>query len=132
MTLLPIVKRELRVLAGRAAVRWVRVGLSGVAMLFCLQWLAGRASSNPSTAGRAAFGVLVWVTFLLACASVYDTADSVSSERREGTLGLLFLTDLKGHDVVLGKLVSTGLNAFYALLGFVPMLMLPLMMGGVT
>ncbi|HQU46125.1 MAG TPA: hypothetical protein PK867_25150, partial [Pirellulales bacterium] len=41
------------------------------------------------------------------------TADCISSERREGTLGLLFLTDLRGHDVVLGKLVVAGLGAFY-------------------
>ena len=30
-----------------------------------------------------------------------NTADSLSAEKREGTLGLLFLTDLRGYDVVL-------------------------------
>ena len=42
-----------------------------------------------------------------------STADCLSEEKREGTLGLLFLTDLTGYDVVLGKLSATSVNAFY-------------------
>src|SRR5664279_1436043 len=60
------------------------------------------------------------------------TADCLSEEKREGTLGLLFLTDLKGYDVVLGKLVATSLNGFYAVLAVVPVLALPLLLGGVA
>src|SRR5258705_3321440 len=45
---------------------------------------------------------------------------------------MLFLTDLKGYDVVLGKLASTSLNALYGVLAVVPMLAVPLLMGGVT
>ena len=63
---------------------------------------------------------------------VFLTADSLSGEKREGTLGLLFLTDLKGYDVVFGKLIATSLNGFYALLAIFPVLALPLVMGGVT
>src|SRR5256885_5281345 len=43
------------------------------------------------------------------------TADCLSEEKREGTLGLLFLTDLKGYDVVFGKLAATSVNSIYAL-----------------
>ncbi len=53
-------------------------------------------------------------------------------EKREGTLGLLFLTDLKGHDVVLGKLVATSVRGFYALLAVFPVLAIPLLLGGIT
>ncbi len=53
-------------------------------------------------------------------------------EKREGTLGLLFLTDLCGHDVVLGKLVSTSAQGFYALLAAFPILALALMAGGLA
>ena len=60
------------------------------------------------------------------------TADCLSEEKRQGTLGLLFLTDLKGYDVVLGKIVATSLNGFYGLLSIFPVLALPLLMGGVT
>ena len=63
---------------------------------------------------------------------VWFTADCLSEEKREGTLGLLFLTDLKGYDVVLGKLVATSLNGLYAVLAAVPILALPLLMGGVA
>src|SRR5947209_20282860 len=60
------------------------------------------------------------------------TADSISEEKRDGTLGLLFLTDLKGYDIVLGKLAATSLNGFYGLLAVVPMMGVPLLMGGLT
>src|SRR5213078_1390999 len=60
------------------------------------------------------------------------TADCLSGEKREGTLGLLFLTDLKGYDVVLGKLAANSINAFYGIFAVVPMLAVPLLMGGVT
>jgi ABC-type transport system involved in cytochrome c biogenesis permease component len=59
------------------------------------------------------------------------TADCISEEKRDGTLGLLFLTDLKGYDVVLGKLVANSLNGFYGLLAVIPLAALPLLMGGI-
>jgi len=60
------------------------------------------------------------------------TADCLSSEKRDGTLGLLFLTDLKGYDVVLGKLAATSLNGFLGFLALLPVMAIPLMMGGTT
>ena len=60
------------------------------------------------------------------------TSDCLSSEKRDGTLGLLFLTDLRGYDIVLGKLTSTSLQSFYGLLAILPLLGLPILMGGVT
>jgi ABC-type transport system involved in multi-copper enzyme maturation permease subunit len=65
-------------------------------------------------------------------AGIFQTADSISEEKREGTLGLLFLTDLKGYDVVLGKLASSSLHSFYTFLAVVPVMALPLLMGGMT
>ena len=70
--------------------------------------------------------------FYCLLSGVWFTADCLSAEKREGTLGLLFLTDLKGYDVVLGKLVASSLNGFYAVLAVVPILALPLLLGGVT
>jgi ABC-type Na+ efflux pump permease subunit len=63
---------------------------------------------------------------------IRSTADCLSEEKRDGTLGLLFLTDLKGYDVVGGKLVATSFNAFYGLLAILPVMAIPLLMGGVT
>jgi hypothetical protein len=61
-----------------------------------------------------------------------STADCLSEEKREGTLGLLFLTDLKGYDVVLGKLAATSVNAFYGLMAMFPVLAIPILLGGIT
>jgi ABC-type transport system involved in multi-copper enzyme maturation permease subunit len=65
-------------------------------------------------------------------AGVWTTADCLSEEKREGTLGLLFLTDLKGHDVVLGKLAATSVHVFYGLLAVFPVMAIPLLAGGVA
>jgi len=62
----------------------------------------------------------------------YLTADAVSSEKREGTLGLLFLTPLKGWEIVAGKMVTHSLQVSYALLGGFPLYFLPILLGGVV
>ncbi len=91
------------------------------------------ANSAPHDLGQILFwtvsaGALLYCLFT----GVRSTADCVSEEKREGTLGLLFLTDLKGYDVVGGKLVATSLNSFYGLTAIFPVLAIPLLMGGVT
>src|SRR6185503_20007720 len=53
-------------------------------------------------------------------------------ERREGTLGLLFLTDLKSYDVVTGKLAASSINSFFGLLAVFPVLSLAMLAGGIT
>ncbi len=60
------------------------------------------------------------------------TSDCLSEERREGTLGLLFLTDLTGWDIVAGKIAARGLRAVYNLLAIFPILALTLFLGGVS
>ncbi|HVV71136.1 MAG TPA: ABC transporter permease subunit, partial [Verrucomicrobiae bacterium] len=58
------------------------------------------------------------------------TVDCLSRERREGTLGLLFLTDLRSHDVVLGKTAAASLDMVLGLVAALPLLALPLLVGG--
>ena len=60
------------------------------------------------------------------------TADSISSEKREGSLGLLFLADVRSVDVVLGKWLASSLTGLYGLLAALPSLGIPLLLGGVT
>jgi hypothetical protein len=82
---------------------------------------------------KAIFAVLTGTAVLYAfVGGIRDTADCLSWEKREGTLGLLFLTDLKGYDVVFGKLAAQSLNAFYSVVAVLPMLAIPLLMGGIT
>ncbi len=60
------------------------------------------------------------------------TADCVSQERREGTLGLLFLTPLTVADVLFGKASLHILRSGTLLLAALPVLVLPFMLGGVS
>jgi ABC-type transport system involved in multi-copper enzyme maturation permease subunit len=132
---LPVVERELRIAArGKGAYRWrtivVGVGLGVMALLAALQ----SAANAPANAqGISMFRALVTLAACYAfLSSAFVTADSVSREKREGTLGLLFLTDLRGKDIILGKLAANSLNTVYGLLGLLPLLAIPVMMGGVS
>lgn len=133
MTFLPIVDRELRESARQPVthrLRWVIAG--AVILIWCFLTLFSGSTPSPQRA-KAVFVAISMASLGFAMlAGVFLTADSLSEERREGTLGLLFLTDLKGHDVILGKLVSTSIRAFYGLLAILPVLALPLLMGGMT
>ena len=135
MTFLPIVDRELRVAARRPATYWTRLlfAIAGAGIVSLALLFAAAAQTGASGIG----GWLFYFLSLLALgfsafAGVFLTADCLSEEKREGTLGLLFLTDLKGYDVVLGKLMARSLSAAYGLLAIFPVLAITLTMGGVT
>jgi hypothetical protein len=83
--------------------------------------------------GRGLFVALTVALLGMALISgVVLTADCLSRERREGTLGFLFLTDLTGWDVVAGKLVALALVPFQAVLAVFPVAALSVFLGGVT
>src|SRR5437867_6226480 len=129
-----MVERELRVAARSRKAFWIRQGAALIAMVICLWALLSIGGlMTPNRMGSSLFTALSHLAFF-GClfAGVLLTADCLSREKREGTLGLLFLTDLKGYDVVLGKLIGTSLNSFYSLLAIFPILAIPLPLGGVT
>src|SRR5262249_679085 len=83
--------------------------------------------------GSVLFEILKWMSFPCVClAGVFLTSDCLSEEKREGTLGLLFLTDLRGYDVVFGKLLANSLRAVFGLLAIFRVIGLTLLMGGVS
>jgi ABC-type transport system involved in multi-copper enzyme maturation permease subunit len=133
MTFLPIVERELRVASRRKATYWMRFLLAGGVFAVWLLLLLMAPARAPLPRGQLLFASLS-VLLLVFCffSGIFLTADSVSEERREGTLGLLFLTDLDGYDVALGKLLATSLHAFYGLLAVLPLLAYSMLIGGVT
>jgi ABC-type transport system involved in cytochrome c biogenesis permease component len=133
MTLLPIVERELRVASRKLSTYLLRVGAAFCAVLVSIWFFAIMRRSQPSEISMSIFVLLTGATGLYSLlAGVRWTADCLSQEKRDGTLGLLFLTDLKGYDVVLGKLVANSLTVFYGLLAVIPVFALPLLLGGVT
>lgn len=134
MTFLPIVERELRVRARlKSTYRfrlWAAIG--AIAVVGLLLMMAETLAAAGKYGGMV-FHVLAWLSFSYCLLDgARNTADCLSEEKRSGTLGLLFLTDLRPYDVVLGKLMATSLNSFYGLLAIFPPLAIPLVIGGVT
>lgn len=136
MTVLPIVARELRVSSRRWGTYVLRLGAatSAIALAALIYLFIARGGNTPPAEwGKVIFGVLSGFAFLYALLiGVRVTSDCISSEKREGTLGLLFLTDLKGLDIVLGKLAASALDSVYALVATLPVLAIPILLGSVT
>ena len=133
MTFLPIVERELIEASRRRGTYWIRLAAAAVGLLIGGWVMLMMHKEPPASLGIVLFVALSIAAFLYCLfVGVFRTADCLSEEKREGTLGLLFLTDLKGYDIVLGKLVATSLNAFYGVLALFPVMAIPLLVGGVT
>ncbi|HEY0454936.1 MAG TPA: hypothetical protein VGE41_01075 [Verrucomicrobiae bacterium] len=134
MTFLPLVERELRIRPRLKRTYFYRTaGACFAIVILSFALITALLVSNPGTIGKGIFTVLSWMAFIYCLLEgTRTTADCLSEEKRAGTLGLLFLTDLKGYDVVLGKLLGTSLNTFYGLLAVLPPLAIPLLLGGVT
>lgn len=133
MTFLPIVERELRVAARRSSTYWMRTGVVLVVVLVAGWVFMVSTGSRSSEIGRMLFYVLTAAAALYCLfAGVRSTADCLSEEKREGTLGLLFLTNLRGYDIVLGKLAANSLGTIYGVLAIIPALGLPILLGGTS
>src|SRR3989442_7556859 len=134
MPLLPIVDRDLGVASRRRPTYRMRVNAALVAIAMFGWMMLTFLEAIPATwQGRYLFRALFGFAFVYCLfIGAWLTADCLSEEKRDGTLGLLFLTDLKGYDVVLGKLAATSVNSLYALLAILPVISLPVQLGGVT
>lgn len=132
---LPVVERELRVAARRRftyRTRLVAVFALLVAFAY-IQFGFGREYRSAALQGGLLFRTFSTILFVFAAiAGMLCTTDCMSSEKRDGTLGLLFLTDLKGYDVICGKLTANSVAVIYGLLASVPILSIPILMGGIN
>jgi ABC-type transport system involved in cytochrome c biogenesis permease component len=126
----PIILRELRAGSRRWTTYWLRLlGASAIVIAIFFWFMEPTASPN---AGSELFAVMhrivfggIWVIApLLAC-------DCLSQERREGTLGLLFLTNLKARDIVIAKVFSHGLRSLTMWAATLPIIAVPLLLGGI-
>jgi len=137
VTFLPIVERELRLASRKRSTFGVRIAAALAALLIGSSWFALNSfkwfGAGTASLGPVLFAILTWPCLAATLsAGLFFTSDCLSEEKREGTLGFLFLTDLRGYDVVLGKLLSTSLRSFYALLAVFPVIAVTLMIGGVA
>ena len=132
MYVLPLVSRELNVALRRPwAVllrKWVGGGTMAATVWALMAW--------DNSGGR--MGVTLFHFFTLFAASacifigIFLTSDCLSREKREGTLGFLFLTDLYPADVVLGKLSAAGIVPASLLLAMFPGFAVCQLAGGVS
>jgi ABC-type transport system involved in multi-copper enzyme maturation permease subunit len=128
-----LVARELQAAARRVGTWWWRTaGALGLSVLVMVLALPPILSEPPAAQGEWLFQFLlmaVWLCCWLAGAVL--TAESVAREREEGTLGLLFLTELSSGSVVAGKMAAGSLQALGAVVAVTPLLALPMLLGGV-
>jgi hypothetical protein len=127
---LPLVLRELYVAGRRPSTFRLRMAFGGggmaVAIWSFLIWGAAHGD------GWWIYGSLLLTAAVFAIVSALLIAgDSVSRERREGTLGFLFLTDLRPADVLLGKFAAAALVPGVTLLALFPGLALCQLLGGI-
>ena len=134
VNVLPLVEHELRAAIRRPGAYRMRLAAGGVAIGLSFWGLLIWSDSKTAVSlGHSLLEILGWTGFVgSALAGLLLTADCISQERREGTLGLLFLTDLRGHDVAVGKMAAKGIAPFYCLLAMFPSLTVCVIVGGVT
>src|SRR5256885_10869845 len=89
MNALPLIARDLRIRARQKTTYWTRCGVGGLALMAAAaEMMMSANATNPNLVGRSTFRIVSWLGFLLACGCALVTADTLSRERREGTLGL--------------------------------------------
>jgi ABC-type transport system involved in multi-copper enzyme maturation permease subunit len=143
MSILRVIGRELRAQARQSLtflLRLVAGAAIGVAFglaFWALGYFGGHRMELPAVVqsqnfGMALFGKLnltifsaIWIFTPLAA------ADAISRERREGTLPLLRLTELRPWEIVLGKSFVHMLRSSSLFLTMTPWLLVPILFGGV-
>lgn len=131
--MLPIVQREMQVAARWRTTYGFRALAAGVGILIAaVAWLDSEMM-NTTVNGQS----LLWpVAFIGGSAAIWQgcirASRSLSEERANGTLGLLFLTPLKFKDVVLGKFASASLLALQMAVVLAPVMTVTMLLGGVS
>ena len=130
MPLSPAIVRELRVEARRPMNYWLRV-LGAAAIIVVAMIAHGDAFRAATRLGPELFGNLnAGLYFGVILGAPLLTADCLSRERREGTLGLLFLTPLTPTGIVAAKSVVHALRALSLTAAALPVICLAFLFGG--
>lgn len=128
--ILPIVMRELKVQARQPRIYRLRLtsGILGTILI-------GNILLSQGTGARLQdYFIMVAIASFIYVLGTGErlTVDCITEERRNDTLGFLFLTHLKGYDVVLGKLAAHAIPALQSMMAFFPVLALCLLVGGLS
>ena len=130
-----ILHRELLLCSKRKSTYYLRSLIAagaGMAALVIIE-LTVEGAVAPAYAGRTLLWTLAAMGMALALfEGILLTIDSISRERREGTLGLLFLSNLNAYDIVVGQAFGAGLRTLFAVLAASRAPALSFVFGGVT
>ena len=114
---------------------WGRFSAGLVGMLVCLPMVVLPSSATRRSLELEGYSVFLDIVasalVLSGCAGIL-TLTQVNRERRDGTIELLCLTGVKPLEFLLGAFGALGAMCVCALLAFLPMIMLPVLAGGVT
>lgn len=131
MNFLPVISRELRAQSRQSFTYWLR-GLGVLTLLVGGLWFLDEGAFEPNVGGFLYGRMHLLAYFALWLLVPLGAADCISRERREGTLGLLFLTPLRPPHIVIAKGFVHGLRATTLIVAIVPVLMIPFLLGGVV
>jgi ABC-type transport system involved in multi-copper enzyme maturation permease subunit len=105
------------------------MGAIGIAFL----WTALARQLTGKESGGEIFALLDrTILLMLMTIGPLMTADSISKERREGTLDLLFLTPLTAARIISAKFIARLLQLMGLWLVMVPLMTVPVLAGGIT
>lgn len=124
----------MRVTARQSRCWWRRVLVASAALvILSFVLIASSRYQSPSGMGRDIFTGLAGAAMIYGLlAGPLTTVDALSKERREGTLGLLYLTNLRSYDVVLGKMATASLDLLLGIAAILPIAGIPMLLGGVS
>ena len=128
----PVIIRELRAGSRQWGTYWLRVLAAAFAIGAFVLFMEQGRGMRTGREGAELFSTMHRI--LLATIAVVVplmTSDCISRERREGTLGLLFLTNLTAREIILAKAIAHGLRACALWAAVLPLMALPILLGGV-
>jgi ABC-type transport system involved in multi-copper enzyme maturation permease subunit len=131
MACLPLIERELRVALRKQQPAQGRLKVAALAVAGSVLFLLFGALTGSHTQGRTLEQILCMAGLYFVLRAPRLTAGVLAEERRNQTLGLLFLSGLSAGEVFVSKFLSAALVAFTNLLALFPMLALPFLIGGV-
>jgi len=136
----PIFQRELSTIPRRPGHFGTRAAtLTAIGILGATTWQATIGFDRDATLGEtAAFGLLFFqiLTFVLLLFTLFfaalSAAGAVSQEKDRRTFLLLLVTDMRNHEIVLGKLLGALLPILEQLLITAPVFAMLLWLGGIA
>ncbi len=133
---IPIIHRELLSAARSQRSRSIRLTMGSLAVIgsvLAIVLMDTFSAGGAAGAGNQLLRFVTMAAYLYCIAVGFSlTLTSINEEREQGTLSLLFLTDLRGGEIVLAKLFTRSLRTLEGLIAAMPLVATCILLGGVT